>query len=261
MVRLKTARDIDAIARGGAMVAAALDRLVEEARPGVKPAELDALARELVAARGAKPSFLNYAPKGQAPFSAALCVSVNQAVVHGLPGCRPLRAGDVVGLDLGVEYRGLFSDGARTVGVGAVSDEANQLMKVTREALAEAIRRCRLGNTLGDIGSAVQRHAERYGLEVVRTLVGHGVGYAVHEQPAVPNYGVPGQGLKLEEGLVIAIEPMITAGAADVITDDDGWTVKTKSGCLAAHEEHTVAVTASGPRVLTKSKGQSSNAT
>ncbi|MFH1354101.1 MAG: type I methionyl aminopeptidase [bacterium] len=259
MIRLKTAKEIECLASGGAILAEVLERLVSEVKAGVTPRQLDALAQELIADRGAKPSFLNYAPKGKKPFPAALCVSVNQAIVHGLPNDTVFKEGDVVGLDCGIEYKGLYTDSAQTVGVGKVTDEAARLMMVTRQALAEAIEKCRVGNRIGDIGEAVQTHVEREGFEVVRALVGHGVGYDVHEEPAVPNYGEAGKGVKLKEGLVIAIEPMVAVGNAEVKTSGDGWTVETKGGGLAAHEEHTVAIMPSGPRILTKSKIQNSN--
>ena len=176
----------------------------------------------------------------------------SHAVVHGLPGDKPLRKGDIVGLDMGIVYKGLYLDSAHTVAVGRVSAKVKRLMDVTREALRLGIEQVKIGNTTGDIGAAVQKYAEGEGFEVVRALVGHGVGYAVHEEPKVPNYGIPGQGEKLVEGLVIAIEPMVTVGSAEIVTADDGWTIETASGDLAAHEEHTVAVMKEGPRVLTR---------
>ncbi|HLD26050.1 MAG TPA: type I methionyl aminopeptidase [Candidatus Andersenbacteria bacterium] len=253
MIRLKSAQEIERLAVGGGKLATILDELVLAAQVGVTPRELDALARERIAAHGAVPAFLNYAPDGRNPFPAALCVSVNDTVVHGLPDDMPLREGDVVGLDLGIVYDGLYLDSARTVGVGAVSDEAAHLMRVTRQALQLGINQARVGNTTGDIGAAVQQYVENEGLNVVTALVGHGVGFAVHEEPKVPNYGEPGEGEELVEGLVIAIEPMVTIGKATVKTGPDGWGIMTKTGKLSAHEEHTVAITAAGPRVLTTS--------
>ncbi|MBI4022344.1 MAG: type I methionyl aminopeptidase [Candidatus Andersenbacteria bacterium] len=251
MIRLKTDAEIARLARGGALLAAMLEELCSEVRAGVTPRQLDARARELVARARARPSFLDYAPKGSKPYPAALCVSVNRAVVHGLPNDVPLAEGDVVGIDLGLVYEGMYVDSARTVGVGRISPEAQRLIAVTREALARGIAQARAGQTVGDIGAAVQAYVEANDFSVVRALVGHGVGYAVHEDPRVPNFGIPGKGVRLETGLVIAIEPMVTFGGAEVITAADGWTVETKGGGLAAHEEHTVAVTAAGPRVLT----------
>lgn len=251
MIRLKTAEEIETLAQGGALLAGILEEVVNAARPGVTSRELDALARELIRKAGATPSFLNYKPDGHTPFPAALCVSVNNAVVHGLPGDVPLAEGDSVGFDLGIIHHGLFLDAARTIGVGSISRDASDLLHVTRDALAAGIAAARVGNTVGDIGAAVQNLVEGRGFSVVRQLVGHGVGHAVHEDPPVPNYGKAGKGLKLEEGLVIAIEPMVTVGEAAVETGEDGWTVETVDGSLAAHEEHTVAILPEGPRILT----------
>ena len=252
MVRPKTKQEIEIMAHGGSILADILDELVRSVEIGVSGKMLDERARELAKQFEVKPSFLNYAPKGHAPYPAALCVSSNRAVVHGLPNEVLFKEGDIVGVDMGIEYKGLFLDSARTVGVGSVSAESEKLMMVTKESLELAIKECVLGNTTGDIGAVVQAHAEKNGFEVVSALVGHGVGYGVHEDPAVPNYGERGKGQELVEGLVIAIEPMVTIGSADIVTVDDGWTVETKGGGLAAHEEHTVAITSSGPLVLTK---------
>lgn len=251
MIRLKTTEEIKVMAEGGKVLAGILDKLARGVKEGATGRQIDEQARRLAREAGARPSFLGYAPSGRKPYPAAVCVSVNTAVVHGLPGDTLLAEGDVVGIDMGIEYKGLYLDSARTVGVGRVSRQAEKLMRVTRRVLAIAIGKCCLGNTIGDIGAAVQSYVEKNGFEVVRTLVGHGVGYDVHEEPAVPNYGEPGKGVKLEEGLVIAIEPMVTVGDFEVVTSSDGWTVETKKGGLAAHEEHTVAVTASAPKVLT----------
>lgn len=251
MVRLKSEREITLLREGGAILAEILARLATLVAPGVTPQALDATARDLLRSRQVEPSFLNYAPRGHKPFPAALCVSVNHAVVHGLPTATPLHSGDLVKLDLGLVYHGLYLDSARTVPVGKVSPEADRLMEVTRRCLARGIAAARVGNTIGDIGAAVQACAEQAGFGVVRQLVGHGVGHAVHEEPAVPNFGRAGTGAALKTGLVIAIEPMITIGDSDIETASDGWTVVTKTGNLAAHEEHTVAVTKTGPRILT----------
>lgn len=252
VVRLKTAEDIERLAEGGAILAEVLDVLEGHTQPGVTPGKLDELARELLAERGVRPSFLNYAPKGQQPFPAALCVSVNETVVHGLPTGVPLREGDLVGLDLGLIYQGrYFLDGARTVGVGRIAAGAARLLAVTRAALARGIAAARPGKRTGDIGAAIQAYVEGAGFNVVRHLVGHGVGFAVHEAPQVPNFGQPGSGARLCAGLVIAIEPMVTAGGAAVTTASDGWGVVTADRSLSAHEEHTVAITAAEVRVLT----------
>ncbi len=252
MLRPKKPEEIETLAAGGAVLAEILDALSAAVKPGVTSHELDMVARALIQQRGARPSFLGYAPKGRRGFPAALCVSVNEAVVHGLPTGVPFVEGDIVGLDLGIVYRGLYLDSAHTVPVGKVSDAAQRLLEVTSRALAIGIEAAGVDKTTGDIGAAIQRYVEGSGFAVVRALVGHGVGYSVHEEPAVPNYGVPGQGVRLVEGLVIAIEPMVAQGSAEVLTAEDGWTVKTAGGGLAAHEEHTVLVTATGPRVLTR---------
>lgn len=251
MIALKSKEDIQKLAEGGAILGRILKELVEMAQPGVTGQELDAKARQLIAAAGTKPAFLGYGPPDHPPFPAALCVSINSAVVHGIPTDAPLSSGDVVGLDLGLVYKGMFLDAARTVAIGPVSAEAGRLMAVTKEALRQGIAAARVGNTLGDIGQAVQSYVEGQGFGVVRALVGHGVGYDVHEDPPVPNWGRAGKGLKIQAGLVIAIEPMVTIGDPAVAAGQDDWTIVTASGNLAAHEEHTVAVTAAGPQILT----------
>lgn len=252
-MQLKSATDIDHLAQGGRFLAEVLAELVRMVGPGVVPRDLDARAQELIGERECRPAFLNYAPDGHEPFPAALCVSVNEALVHGLPNEHPLEEGDIVGLDLGLIYRNrYFLDAARTVGVGNISAEADQLMQVTREALVRGIAAAQPGGHVGDIGAAIQAHVEHYGYGVVRQLVGHGVGFAVHEEPKVPNYGTVGEGMKLKPGLVIAIEPMVTVGDPAVETGADGWTVVSADGSLTAQEEHTVAITPDGPRVLTR---------
>lgn len=255
MIKLKSKKDIKKLAEGGEILSAVLDVLEKEVVVGVVPKDLDEKAQQLIIEAGCAASFLNYAPKGHDPYPAALCVSVNDAIVHGLPGSTPLREGDVVGIDLGLVYEGkYFLDSARTVGVGGVSRDMQKLIAVTRESLQRGIQVVRLGNTIGDVSAAIQTYVEGEGFEVVRQLVGHGVGYAVHEPPQVPNFGKPGMGEKIKKGLVIAIEPMVTIGDPAVETGDDGWSVKVKTGDKTAHFEHTVAVTASGPLVLTASQ-------
>jgi methionyl aminopeptidase len=252
MIKLKTPQDIEHLAAGGAILSRALDVLEKEAVAGAVPADLDHLAIELIAAAECVPSFLNYAPGGHDPFPAALCVSVNDAVVHGMPSHEPLKEGDVVGLDLGLVYkRKYFLDSARTVIVGKGTPEAEQLVAATKEALAIGIAAAQVGNTTGDIGAAIEEYLEGAGYGIIRELVGHGVGFAVHEEPKVPNFGKPGTGVRLEEGLVIAIEPMVSIGDPAVATGDDGWSVIVSSGNLTAHQEHTIAVTNNGPRILT----------
>jgi len=252
MVRLKSPQDIDRLAEGGKLLAAVLDELVAQTVAGVTPKELDTFARKRITEYEATPAFLHYAPKGQPPFPAALCVSVNSTVVHGLPSAVPLADGDVVGLDLGIIYQDrYYLDSARTVGVGTLLPAAARLLAVSHEALKRGIAAAQAGRRTGDIGAAVQTYTESCGFGVVRSLVGHGVGFAVHEEPQVPNFGRPGEGTILEPGLVIAIEPMVTAGDGWVDTAADGWGIVTADGGLAAHQEHTVAITASGPWVLT----------
>ena len=253
MIRLKTAADVERLAEGGKILAQVLDKVIAAAVPGAVPTELDRLAQKLILDADCVPSFLNYAPGGHDPFPAALCVSVNEAVVHGLPNSTPLKEGDVVGLDLGLVYqRKYFLDSARTAIVGQGSKEAQQLVAATKKSLDIGIAAAQVGNTTGDIGAAIQEYLEGEGYGIIRQLVGHGVGFAVHEEPKVPNFGRPGTGIKLTEGLVIAIEPMVSIGEPDVTTASDGWTVIVKTGNLTAHEEHTVAITKSGPRILTK---------
>lgn len=251
MISLKTREEIEILAKGGAILATVLEDLEKKVAVGVTGKQLDAFAQEMLAEYKTTPSFLGYGSKGHPPFPAALCVSVNDGVVHGLPNDVPFKKGDVVKLDLGLIYNGLFLDSAHTVAVGDISAEAKQLLEATRESLELGIRQAVIGNTTGDIGAAIQEFIEGQGFGIVRQLVGHGVGHAVHEEPQVPNYGKPGKGVKLAEGLVIAIEPMVTIGDPAVYTDTDGWTVKTLEKGLAAHEEHTVAITKNGPRILT----------
>lgn len=253
MIRLKTPEEIEKLATGGKILAAILTDIATAAKAGIKTKELNELALALITQHGVAASFLHYAPPGHTPFPAALCVSVNAAVVHGLPGQQVLREGDLVGLDLGIIYEGFYLDAARTIAVGSVSSAATRLLAVTHEALVAGIAAARVGNTVGDISHAIQTTVEQPGNDfgIVRELVGHGVGYAVHEEPKVPNYRTAKRGPKLENGLVIAIEPMITFGDPAIQTSDDGWTIETRSGALAAHEEHTVAVTLTGPRILT----------
>ncbi len=252
MIRLKSQQDIENLAEGGKILGEVLDVLVDQVKAGKTSRELDALAQKLIAERGCIPSFLNYAPGGYVPFPAALCVSVNDVVVHGLPNDELLEQGDLVGLDLGLIYRNkYFLDSARSVGVGIINKSTQKLLKVTERSLGRGIEMAQIGNRIGDISHAVQEYAESNGFEVVRQLVGHGVGFAVHEPPQVPNFGNQGVGEKLKEGLVIAIEPMVTIGDPTVVTGDDGWSVRVKTGNLTAHFEHTVAITKDGPRVLT----------
>lgn len=253
MIRLKTAAEIDILRVGGRHLARILGEVAAAAQSGVSAKNLDELAREKIAAIGGQPSFLNYRPPGggQARFPAALCVSINDVVVHGIPTADMiLQDGDLVGLDLGLSYDNLFTDMAMTIEIGA-PNSTNPLLAATRAALAEGIAAVKIGNHLGDIGRAVEDAARRGGYGLVRELGGHGVGYRVHEEPEVPNYGRPGAGEELKAGLVIAIEPMFNQGSGEVVFLPDGFTVKTKDGGRSAHFEHTVAITARGPEILT----------
>lgn len=243
---VKTPGEIDAIAASGAVLAACHDAVAGAVAPGVSTADLDAVAEEFIRAHGGVPSF-----KGYQGYPASICASVNDEVVHGIPGPRVLQAGDIIAVDIGVTLDGWVSDAARTHPVGEISPIARRLIDRTRVSLERGIEACRVGNHLGDIGHAVQSEVEAAGFSVVRSLVGHGVGRAMHEPPQVPNYGRPGGGQRLQEGWVIAIEPMVNIGDHEVIMGDDGWTISSKDASLSAHWEHTVAVTADGPRILT----------
>jgi methionyl aminopeptidase len=247
-MQLKSASEIEAIARAGKIVAGVLAVVAEHASPGVSTAELDGLAESFIRDHeGAAPAF-----KGLYGFPATLCTSLNEEVVHGIPSSRrTLVEGDLLGVDVGVVLDRMYADAAFTVPVGEPSTDARRLLGVTRQALEAGVRETRPGATLGDVGAAVQEVVEGAGFSVIRELVGHGVGFAAHEEPQVPNYGHRGQGVELEEGLVIAIEPMVNAGRRHIRTLNDGWTVVTADGSLSAHFEHTVAVTPHGPKVLT----------
>lgn len=248
MIALKTAEEIEVIARAGAIIADLYDRLPAEVRPGRSTADLDRFAEAFIRSHeGAEPAF-----KGLYGFPATLCTSVNHEVVHGIPADRrKLVEGDVVSVDCGVKLDGFYADAAVTLPVGAVPPEVEELLRVTRESLTAGIAEAHAGKRLGDIGAAIQAVAERGGYGIVRDLVGHGIGRSPHEEPQVPNFGRAGKGMPLEVGLVIAIEPMLNLGTADVRTLPDRWTVITADRRVSAHFEHTVAVTEEGPRVLT----------
>jgi methionyl aminopeptidase len=245
MVYLRDRNEIEAIRASAQLVARTLERLAQEVRPGVTTARLDAIAEEFIRAHGGRPAF-----KGYRGFPASICPSVNDEVVHAIPGPRELREGDVVGIDVGVEIDGYYGDAARTFAVGEVGEQASRLLQVTEEALHRGIEQARAGRRVGDISHAIQSHVERNGFSIVRALVGHGIGREMHEEPQVPNYGPPERGPKLMAGQVLAIEPMVNTGVPDVTTRDDGWTVVTRDGGLSAHFEHTVAVGPDGPEIL-----------
>ena len=231
----------------GRLVSEVLAELAAHVAPGVTTADLDRLAEKRIAQAGATAAF-----KGYHGYPATICASINDEVIHGIPsGRRVLNEGDVISLDVGASLDGYYGDSAITLPVGQVSEEAATLLRVTEEALYKAIEQTRPGGRVSDIGHAVQRHVEAYGFSVVREFVGHGIGQRMHEEPQVPNYGDPGRGPRLSEGMVLAIEPMVNAGKAAVRVLADGWTAVTKDGSLSAHFEHTVAVTAGGPRILT----------
>ncbi|MBI1756014.1 MAG: type I methionyl aminopeptidase [Fimbriimonas ginsengisoli] len=249
MIMLKSRAEIEKMRAAGRVVARALREMSEGIVPGkTSPADLDAIAVRIVEEAGGTPSFLHY--RG---YPAATCISVNEVVIHGIPDKTALQEGDIVDLDLGVHLDGWHADGAQTVPVGKISPEAQRLLNVTQEALAQGIAKARIGNRIGDISAAVQRYAESNGYSVVRDLVGHGIGRKLHEEPqAVPNFGKPGRGEPLREGMTICIEPMINQGVYQISTDPDGWTMRTADGKLSAHFEHTVAITRDGPEILTK---------
>jgi methionyl aminopeptidase len=237
--------------RANVIVAEVLEELKSHVVPGVTTLELDALAEELTLKKKAVPAFKGYSVAGRV-YPCSLCASVNEEIVHGIPSRRALREGDIIGLDYGVIYEGYYGDSAITVGVGRVSEEAQRLMDVTREALYKGIEQLCDGKRLGDLGSVIQRTAEGAGYSVVRAFVGHGIGKRLHEEPPVPNYGDPERGLRLREGMVLAIEPMVNAGGYEVEIKEDGWTAVTKDGSLAAHFEHSVAITKNGPYILSQ---------
>jgi len=243
----KSWSELQTMARACRIVVDALDALEAAAVPGVTTKEMDRVAREHIERAGARPAFLGY--RG---YPATLCISVNEEVVHGIPGSRRLREGDIVGLDLGCIVDGFFGDAARTVAVGRVSEEAARLMRVTRESLFAGIEVCHPGRRVGDIGHAVQTHAERHGYSVVREFVGHGIGTSLHEEPQVPNYGPPGRRERLVPGMCLAIEPMVNVGRAEVEVLADGWTAVTRDRSLSAHYELSVAVTPFGPWILSE---------
>ena len=239
--------ELDKMHRANAIVVETLELLAQAAKPGVATKELDRIALENIKKHGAKSAFLGY--RG---YPATLCISVNEEVVHGIPGTRKLAEGDVVGLDLGCIVDGFYGDAARTVAVGKASPEAARLMKVTEEALRAGIDQCWPGKRIGDIGHAVQKHAEASGYSVVREFVGHGIGTNLHEEPQVPNYGPPGRRERLVPGMCLAIEPMVNVGGPEVRVLEDDWTAVTVDGSLSAHFELSIAVTEQGPWVLSE---------
>lgn len=247
MIRLKTPEEIEKLAQGGQILGEVLAAVGNLVHPGVSTLELDQVAEKMLLERGAKPSF-----KGYRGYPAALCVSINEEVVHGIPSAsRILKTGDMVGLDIGAEYAGLFTDMAQTYPVGEVDVKTKRLIAAAREALEIGIELAVPGRTIGDIGHAIQQYAKSQGFKVIRHLAGHGVGHRVHEDPIIPNYGTPGAGEKIVAGMVLAIEPMLVTGDWQIDTLADQWTVVTVDGGWSSHFEKTIAVTSEGPRVLT----------
>jgi methionyl aminopeptidase len=242
----KSPAEIDKMAAAGAILVDTLKLMEAEVAEGVTTAELDAKAEEFIRSRGGTPAF-----KGYRGFPGSICASPNDMVVHGIPGPYRLGAGDIISVDVGVVREGWVADAARTFTVGKVSPVAEKLLETTKASLFAAVDQCRAGNRLGDVSHAVQSVVEAEGLSIVRSLVGHGIGRDMHEDPQIPNYGPPGRGPVLEEGMVLAVEPMVTAGRHDVRLADDHWAIYSSDGSLAAHFEFTIAITANGPRVLT----------
>ncbi len=250
MIVLKSRDEIETMRAANRIVATILEHLRELVRPGVTTGELDRVAEELIGKYGAQPAFKGYRV-GDQTFPRCICISINDEIVHGIPSeTRVLQEGDIVGLDFGVRYRGFYGDSAVTVPVGSASAEDARLIATTREALDAGIAEARVGNRMGNLSAAIQRHAESAGYSVVRDFVGHGIGRRLHEEPQVPNYGSPDRGIRLRAGMVLAIEPMVNAGRAEVRIKEDGWTAVTDDGTRSAHFEHSVAVTESGPEIL-----------
>lgn len=247
-VDIKSREEIEILCEGGEKLGSVLARIADAVRPGITTESLDVFARECIEHVDGKPSFLGYHG-----YPSAVCVSIDEEIVHGLPSPdRTIAEGQIVSIDIGMWYKGLCTDTALTVAVGEIPQRTRELISVTNECLRRGIQQTRAHRTVGDIGHAIQTYAESHGFHVVRDLVGHGVGRKVHEEPHIPNVGEAGEGVELQVGMVIAIEPMVTIGSADVVLEGDHWTYRTKDRSLAAHSEHSVAITADGPLVLTK---------
>ncbi|HUO70451.1 MAG TPA: type I methionyl aminopeptidase [Solirubrobacteraceae bacterium] len=246
MIIKKSPEEIERMAAAGAVLVKTMNLLAGKIRPGVTTRDLDQAAEKFIRSQGCEPAF-----KGYRGFPGSICTSPNSMIVHGIPGPYTLERGDILSVDIGVIRDGWVADAARTFAVGPVSPVAHKLMAVTEESLFIAVEHCLAGNRLGDVSHAIQEHVEAAGLSIVRTLVGHGIGRSMHEEPQIPNYGKPGTGVLLEEGMVLAVEPMVTAGRHAVRVGDDHWAIYSQDGSLAAHFEFTIAITAGGPRVLT----------
>ncbi len=260
MISIKTPEEIKILRNGGKILASILLMIKDKATPGLATLELDEYAEFLIKKADGEPSFKNYRTKDdKIPFPTSLCVSINDEVVHGIPGFEKLCEGNIVSLDLGMKWKGLYTDAAITVGVGKISSYAEKILNITKIALEKGIGVIKEGATTGDIGFAIQSYVEKQrlpagkqGFNVVKKLVGHGVGHKVHEEPEIPNFGEKGEGVILKERMVLALEPMVVIGNGDVVLDKNNWTWKTKDGSLAAHFEHTIAVTKKGAEILTK---------
>jgi methionyl aminopeptidase len=246
MIIKKTPQEIDHMAAAGAILVKTMNLLAGKIRPGVTTHELDQAAEKFIRSQGAEPAF-----KGYRGFPGSICTSPNSMIVHGIPGAYKLERGDILSVDVGVVLDGWVADAARTFSVGPITPVAHKLVTTTEEALLIAVEQCRVDNRLGDVSHAIQAHVEAAGLSIVRTLVGHGIGRSMHEEPQIPNYGSPGTGVVLEEGMVLAVEPMVTAGRHAVRVGEDHWAIYSQDGSLAAHFEFTIAITAAGPRILT----------
>jgi methionyl aminopeptidase len=246
MIIKKNPEEIERMAAAGDILVRTMNLLAGKVRPGVTTAELDRAAEKFIRSQGAEPAF-----KGYRGFPGSICASPNSMIVHGIPGPYRLSRGDILSVDIGVVRDGWVADAARTFAIGPVTPIARKLLLTTEEALFAGVQECRVGNRLGDVSHAIQRHVEAVGLSIVRSLVGHGIGRSMHEEPQIPNYGNPGTGIPLEEGMVLAIEPMVTAGRHAVRVGEDQWAIYSQDGSLAAHFEFTVAITAAGPRILT----------
>jgi methionyl aminopeptidase len=246
MIIKKSPEEIERMAAAGVILVKTMNLLAGKVRPGVSTRELDEAAERFIRSQGAEPAF-----KGYRGFPGSICASPNSMIVHGIPGPYQLGRGDILSIDIGVVLDGWVADAARTFPVGPITPVAHKLLSTTEQALHVAVQRCHIGNRLGDVSHAIQEHVEAAGLSIVRTLVGHGIGRSMHEEPQIPNYGEAGTGVPLEEGMVLAIEPMVTAGRHGVRVAEDHWSIYSQDGSLAAHFEFTVAITAEGPRILT----------
>ena len=252
MIKLKTPEQIEKIARSGKILSEVFQKTIEEAKIGTSLKRLDDLAYQLIKKAGAEPAFLGYKPSGaKHPYSATICASINDIIVHGFPTDYKLKNGDILKLDFGVKYEGFYSDAAVTIGIGAISKEAENLIKAAENALNEAIKIIKIGNTLGDIGFAISQTAKKYGVKAIKELTGHGVGLKLHEDPTIYNYGEKGKGIKLKPGMVLAVEPMFAISTDKIIQKkDESWA--TADGSLSAHFEHTIAITEKEIKILTR---------